>query len=216
MKEDLNQKNLSRRDRERQRHREDILSVAVKLFAQKGYHNVSMQEIAAEAQFATGTLYNFFPSKEDLYLTLMRSLANTIYDSLMPILDETIDEREKISRLIREHNRLFQENEAVFRLYISETHGYGKGMSEFDQEIDELLKKGIDKTESVFASGINKGIFRNLNARQMAISLYGMLEAGIMFCFQESTVTGLDQRASIIEDILLKGILKAHGDTNNE
>jgi AcrR family transcriptional regulator len=202
-----NQQNISRKDRERQKHREDILDAAVQLFAQKGYHNVSMQEIAAKAQFATGTLYNFFPSKEELYLTLMRSLANTIYNSLMPILDENIDEREKITRLIREHNQLFQKNEELFRLYVSETHGYGKGLAEFDQEVDQLLKKGIEKVESVFAAGIEKGVFRNLDARQMAISLYGMLQAGVMFCFQEADVADLSRRASVIEEILLKGII---------
>jgi AcrR family transcriptional regulator len=216
MKKETMQDGLSRKERERQKHRDEILAAAVRLFAEKGYHNVSMQEIATEAQFATGTLYNFFPSKEELYLTLMRSLANTIYDSLMPILDEKVDERDKISRMIREHHRLFQENEAVFRLYISETHGYGKGLAEFDLEIDSLLKKGIDKAEAVFASGIRKGVFRDLNPRQMAISLYGMLEAGVMFCFQEANATGLDQRASVIEDILLKGVLKVQGDTRHE
>ena len=216
MKKVPKQNDLPRKERERLKHRDDILSAAVTLFAKKGYHNVSMQEIAAEAQFATGTLYNFFPSKEELYLTLMRSLAHTIYDTLIPVLDEQIGEREKISRLIREHNRLFQENEALFRLYVSETHGYGKGLAELDLEVEALLKKGIDKVEAVFAAGIRKGVFRNLNARQMSVSLYGMLEAGVMVSFQEETVTELAQRASVIEDILLKGVLTPQGEASDE
>jgi AcrR family transcriptional regulator len=175
-----------------------------------------MQEIAAEAQFATGTLYNFFPSKEELYLTLMRSLANTIYSSLIPILDEKTGERDKICRLIREHNRIFQENEALFRLYVSEMHGYGKGLAELDQEVDLLLKKGIEKVEAVFAAGIRKGIFRDMNARQMAVSLYGMLEAGVIFCFQEQNVSGLSERASVIEEILLKGVLTHQGEASDD
>ena len=38
---------LSRRERERQRHKAEILSAAVKLFSERGFHNVSMNEIAA-------------------------------------------------------------------------------------------------------------------------------------------------------------------------
>ncbi|NCC26054.1 MAG: TetR/AcrR family transcriptional regulator, partial [Deltaproteobacteria bacterium] len=57
----------TRRERERLRQRQDILAGALALFAEKGYHNVSMQEIAERTEFATGTLYKFFPSKEDLY-----------------------------------------------------------------------------------------------------------------------------------------------------
>ena len=46
---------LSRRERDRLRHKEEILTAALKLFAERGFHEVSMQEIAARAEFATGT-----------------------------------------------------------------------------------------------------------------------------------------------------------------
>lgn len=58
---------LSRRQRERRRHKGEILSAALELFSEKGFHEVSMQAIAAQAEFATGTLYNFFASKEALF-----------------------------------------------------------------------------------------------------------------------------------------------------
>jgi TetR/AcrR family transcriptional regulator len=39
---------LTRKEREKIRHREDILEAALKLFSEKGFHNVSMQDIAVE------------------------------------------------------------------------------------------------------------------------------------------------------------------------
>jgi AcrR family transcriptional regulator len=56
----MQEKKLSRREREKLRQRQEMLDAAVKLFSKDGYHNVSMLKIAQEAEFAIGTLYKFF------------------------------------------------------------------------------------------------------------------------------------------------------------
>jgi len=66
---------LSRREREKLRQRQEVLDVALGLFSEKGYHNVSMHEIAKAAEFAIGTLYKFFRNKEDLYRALICNSA---------------------------------------------------------------------------------------------------------------------------------------------
>ncbi|MEN6472395.1 MAG: helix-turn-helix domain-containing protein, partial [Syntrophaceae bacterium] len=62
---------LPRREREKERQRQEMLEAALGLFSDKGYHNVTMHEIAEKAEFAIGTLYKFFRNKEDLYRTLI-------------------------------------------------------------------------------------------------------------------------------------------------
>ena len=57
---------------------------ALDLFSQKGYHNVSMQEIAEKAEFAIGTLYKFFQNKEDLYKALVLEQCDQFEEALMP------------------------------------------------------------------------------------------------------------------------------------
>lgn len=61
---------LSRRERERQVREDEIISAAERVFHQKGYYNASMDEIAKEAQFAKGTVYQYFMNKEDLYFAV--------------------------------------------------------------------------------------------------------------------------------------------------
>jgi len=65
----------SRREREKLRQRQEILDVALNLFSKKGYHNISMHEIAKEAEFAIGTLYKFFRNKEDLYQAIEEEIG---------------------------------------------------------------------------------------------------------------------------------------------
>lgn len=62
---------LTRRERENLRQRDDIFEAALRLFSERGYHNVSMSQIAGEAEFGIGTLYKFFDNKENLYKALI-------------------------------------------------------------------------------------------------------------------------------------------------
>ena len=52
----MNKTKLSRREREKIRHKEEILEAALMLFSEKGFQNVSMQEIAKASEFGIGTL----------------------------------------------------------------------------------------------------------------------------------------------------------------
>ena len=66
---------LTRRERQKLEHRREILDAALVLFAEHGFHNVSMQQVADRAEFSIGTLYNYFENKDDIYRTLLRELA---------------------------------------------------------------------------------------------------------------------------------------------
>ena len=68
---------LTRREREQLRHRREILHAALVLFSEHGFHNVSMQMVAARSEFGMGTLYGFFQSKEGLYRALIVELAGS-------------------------------------------------------------------------------------------------------------------------------------------
>jgi AcrR family transcriptional regulator len=61
----------SRRERRQARRRQEILVVAARVFAQKGYRDTKVSEIAAALDIADGTLYNYFPSKRDLLMAIV-------------------------------------------------------------------------------------------------------------------------------------------------
>lgn len=59
------------REQSKAQTRQRLLSAARTVFARRGYHGASVEEIAAEAGFSTGALYSNFDGKEDLFLALM-------------------------------------------------------------------------------------------------------------------------------------------------
>jgi AcrR family transcriptional regulator len=59
------------REQSRAKTRERLLQAARGVFARRGFHGASVEEIASEAGFSTGALYSNFEGKEDLFLVLM-------------------------------------------------------------------------------------------------------------------------------------------------
>jgi AcrR family transcriptional regulator len=62
---------LSRRDRRIERRQEEILQAAASVFAAKGYAQTTTREIAAAADIAEGSLYNYFASKRDILVAII-------------------------------------------------------------------------------------------------------------------------------------------------
>jgi AcrR family transcriptional regulator len=71
MTHEQEQDTLSRRDRRIERRQEEILQAAASVFAAKGYAQATTREIAAAADIAEGSLYNYFASKRDILVAII-------------------------------------------------------------------------------------------------------------------------------------------------
>src|SRR3954453_21774240 len=70
-----------------EKRREQMIRGAVKLFKEKGFHRTTTREIAKEAGFSIGTLYEYIRTKEDvLYL-----VCDSIYDHVSERLQEDLE-----------------------------------------------------------------------------------------------------------------------------
>ena len=199
---------LRRREREKLRHREEILDAALDLFSENGYHSVSMQEIAEKAEFAVGTLYNFFGSKEDLYKALMLSKAQTFHDALVRPLEDEKDPLEAIRNYVSVRWGLFSTNLSVWRLYFAETQGASFNLkSGLDTDLLEVYDQLIEKLVSVFASGVQKKAFRNLDPYLMAIALEGTIRAFLFRVLEKPELVRSPDGLSGVTEIFLRGVL---------
>ena len=157
------EKRLSRRERERLRHRREILEAALKLFSEKGFHNVSMLEIAKKAEFATGTLYKFFENKEDLYKALVLEQSEKFHRALTEAIERPRDEVEKLRSFVRAKGEVFRANVPMIRLYFAETRGASFNiMAGLDRDIRERYGHFLETLASVFASGMEKKRFKKI------------------------------------------------------
>ena len=204
----MKDKKPSRRERERLRRRQEILAAALELFSEKGYHNVSMHEIAEKAEFAIGTLYKFFRNKEDLYKALMMEKAKEYHGVLMSVLDKGGDVLAVVENLIATKARLFSGSLAELRLYFAETRGASFNIKAgLDRAIRKLYDEFVLRLASVLEAGVRKKVFRKINPYYMAVSLEGLTNA-FLFCWLEDPEHhSYEANVPLIRDMFLKGVL---------
>jgi AcrR family transcriptional regulator len=73
---------LGLRERKKQRTRELIALTARRLFAERGFENVTVTEVAAAAEVAQKTVFNYFPTKEDLFYWRLEDFERQMLDAI--------------------------------------------------------------------------------------------------------------------------------------
>lgn len=124
---DSSDTSLSRRERERRRRRRAMLRAAQSVFAEKGYEQATLDEIAERAEFGKGTLYNYF---EDGKEGLLFAIFDEVYDDLDEMIRSTFDGadtadysfRAAFHELVVRSFAYYEEREDLFLILIREAH----------------------------------------------------------------------------------------------
>jgi len=97
------------------RRRRQLLDVALELFALRGYHTTSMNEIAEAAGVTKPVLYQHFRSKRELYLELLEDVGGQLRDGIGKATSEAPSPREQVRAgflayftFVAEHRTAFQ------------------------------------------------------------------------------------------------------------
>jgi len=205
----MQNKKLPRREREKLRLRQEILTSALELFSEKGYHNVSMHEIAEKAEFAIGTLYKFFKNKEDLYKALILGQADKFHDALTKAIEEPDDEIEKLRNYIKAKGSVFRTNVSIIRLYFAETGGASFNvMAGLDREIRERYGGFLQTLASIFESGIKRKRFKKIaDPYHLAVAIDSLTNAFLFLWLEAPNSHPYPENPDTILNILFKGLV---------
>ena len=200
---------LSRRERERLRQREEMLAAAYDLFSQKGYHHVSMHEIAARAEFAIGTLYKFFQNKEDLYKALLLDRCDRFEAAMEQAIEGPEDELEKLRSYIRKKGERFRQNLPFVRLFLAERRGASFNIKAgLDDEMRQRHRAFLEKLAAIFDSGIRNKRFQKIaDPFHLAVALDSTLDAFLLLWLDEPERHPYPEDPDTILDIFFKGLI---------
>lgn len=198
-----------RREREKLRQRQEVMDVALQLFSDKGYHNVSMHEIAKEAEFAIGTLYKFFRNKEDLYKALIMQLSDRFYGAITEVIESDAPEIEKLRTYVRTKGELFRNNLSAIRLYFEETRGAKfKVMAGAEREIRKRHQRILLALASIFERGMSQKRFRRIaDPFHLALALDSMANAFLFHWLEDPQGNPYPENPDTILDILFNELI---------
>jgi len=166
-----------RRQREREQRYLTILAAAETLFAQKGYHTTSMEEIADLAEVSVGTVYFYFKNKEDLILQMLEKIGYQLRNLLGKEFEHADGSIEGFKRagiiFFDEFCLKYPEKVAIF---FRETAGQSQRLESHRKKIFDKLIGDVQKALLRVSDNLGVRYQSNFSAEVMAVSIMGMYE----------------------------------------
>jgi AcrR family transcriptional regulator len=198
-----------RKEREFNTRRAEILEQAEKIFAAKGFHDVTMAEIANASGFSIGSLYQFFKGKEHLYTTMISEKIDLMYDKIHQEVTSTKGLTGKIAALIDTHLHFVENNADFCRIFLrGENEALSEIMTSMRQKLINDYYQHISFIEKILKSGIKSGLLRSLSPRDMASALSHLIRAASVDWLLVPSKEPLSSKRAFILDIFLNGAKK--------
>jgi AcrR family transcriptional regulator len=139
--------------------KEQILDVALTVFASKGYHDASMNDIAKLAGITKPVVYQHFASKRALYLALVEEVGNRMINSITKATGEVSDGRSQAERGTVAFFRWVSDDKNAFRfLFDSDTRNDG----EFADAVRRVVDNAAESIAPLIAIDLDPSHLRTL------------------------------------------------------
>ena len=197
------EKSPSRKERERERHRLEVLDAAERAFARDGYHGTTVESIAKEAEFAVGTLYNFFSGKDELYAAVLYRIAGDLLEEFEREALSKDDPVEAVAAVFDLRVRLLEEHQAFFRLMFEAGPGHS---GEMHANMRRMLERYLKALSGLFERGMQKGAFRKGDPVFTAMCLEGICHAMMLYTTLHTPTTPIAELAQRAKAAFLEQI----------
>ena len=166
---------------------EAILEAAARVFAEREFHEVLIDDVASAAGVGKGTIYRYFETKDDLYFATILYGFDQISAALPETLRQEGSPARRLERIAREVLR-FSWNRRYLMTIVQNDDRRFPAREEQLQKRRETLARLIQET---ILDGIRSGEFRGIDARIGAELFRGMMRAAGLLRREEDTLDGL-------------------------
>ncbi|NCO67618.1 MAG: hypothetical protein COY75_07350 [Nitrospirae bacterium CG_4_10_14_0_8_um_filter_41_23] len=190
-----------------------ILDAALRTFVKRGYPETKVAEIASEAKVAEGTIYNYFPSKEDLLLALFDEKWNAIIHEVKSKINRLDDPNKKLKAIFSSVVRMFRKNRQLAEIFMIDIKQSSIFLNNYTiKRIVDFL----DLIEEILEEGKREGMYRkDLNTRVAKMIIFGAAQGILLsWVLSESTAVknktfkfSLYQAAKTLKDVFKSGLV---------
>ena len=185
--------------------KELIINAAVKVFADKGFYNAKVSDVARGAGVADGTIYLYFKNKDDLLISLFETKMAEIIERFYAILKSSLTAIEKIRQFIHLYFRMIAENPDLAEVFQVELRQSSKFLKDYHNQkfIDFLNLIG-----DIIHGGQVDGLFRSdINIHTMKLIIFGAMdELARQWILTKDTPYDLDKTAVEMADTFIRSL----------
>lgn len=151
-----------------------IIQAATKVFAEKGFYNSKVSDVAKEAQVADGTIYLYFKNKDDLLISIFEDSMDHFTSSVQGEMAEAQGPIDRLKRFIRLHLELVREHQDTAQVLQIELRQSSKFMKEYAAS---KFKDYLDIISKILEDGQGLGQFRkNINPQIVKRAIFGAID----------------------------------------
>lgn len=185
--------------------RERILRAAVDVFAEFGYFNAKVAQIAKAAGVADGTIYLYFDGKEDVLITIFREHTRNYLNTLERAMANVNPAQDRLRTAVRHHLETLGRDRALAVVSQVELRHSLKFMSLFSQqEVADYL----NVIRKIVEHGQEEGAFRrNVHPQLAAKAIFGVLDEMVTSWMLSDKDYDLAAQSEQVADLILTGLL---------
>lgn len=180
----------------------EIVTAAIRLFQQKGYHATSMQDIAAAVGLQKGSLYHYISGKEDLLVAIIHDAISKYNARLAAVGAMDLPVRQRLELAVRYHLHGIAENLGMLTIFLRESYAV-------NEEQAALLSAESAKYncmfEELYQAGIASGELRNLDPKLATRTVLGACNWFYRW-YNPAGPQSIEELSDFFVDLLFHGI----------
>ena len=183
-----------------------IAQVAKAVFAERGYQQATLEEIAQRAGMSKATIYLYYKNKDNLFLQVVEKLVETAIAETTQAAEAPGAPLDKLARLVCGKMAFYEHEREFFRIYLNEKHGLEVAPKDPHKRLlRHMYLQGVDMLARVLQEGIDAGVLRPMETRRLAFFLQEMMSTVLGQRIQGKAKTSVEEDAKQLLDLFLHG-----------
>ncbi len=148
-----------------------VLASTLKLIQTNGFHGTPMSKIAQDSDVAIGTIYHYFPSKDDLIFALFKHCRTLLNDYIFDGIRDDFEYRDSFFHIWRNFVKFYLENGPIFSFFeqFFSSPYYEKNKAEIQEPLG-----GQNKVVDFLQEGIDRKILKQVDVHLLVASYIGV------------------------------------------
>lgn len=185
------------------RRRERILDAAFHVFSRRGYRAAGVDEVGRQAETSKGGVYFHFPTKEALFLELLRTTADRLVDKVEREVAEVPDPIDRADVALRTVLGTFAGHRTMARLFLIDAVGAG---STFQSELQRMHERFITIIAGHLDDAVAADIIDPIDTRLAGTAWFGALNEVVMRWLMDDDPGRLEDAYPTLRAILLRSV----------